>query len=136
VAGGDEKSLEQNRKAMLDYVKSEYKIDAKKLCDILGIKGVNEITTEIIADVRGRITAIKEGDATVETAFPMPGEPTKPGTAGLKEKLTKPTAKPAEVVNQDTGEVTEGDAKEPPVEQPAAEGSPNDPGDALGPDWA
>jgi hypothetical protein len=72
VAGGDAKSVEQNRAAMLTFLKSEYKIDAKKLCRVLGVAGVADITTEMIADVRGRITAIKEGDASVETAFPEP----------------------------------------------------------------
>jgi len=107
VAGGDEKSLGEGRKAAMAFIKKEYGIDEKAVLATLGKAGLADITTDDLATLRGFITAIKEGDATAETCFPgaaVNGSAAK-GTAGLAEKLkSKPaeapqTTKPAEVVD-------------------------------------
>lgn len=85
VAGGDSRSLEQNRKAVLDYLKSEYKVDAKRVCQTLGVSGVSEITTELVGELRGMVTAIKEADASVEDCFPMNEPP--PAADGKKQSF-------------------------------------------------
>ena len=123
VAGGDSKSLSQNRTAMLAYLKSEYKVDVKRLCSSLGVSGVDEITTVMIADIRGRITAIKEGDATVDTCFPFPTREV--GTVDIEATLGKGTEQPmpaggsAETAPQPKAEAED----EAPALEPAAESS-------------
>lgn len=102
VAGGDERSLELNRTAALEYLKREYKVDAARACAALQKAGIADITTEDLATLRGFVTAIKDGDATVETCFPIPAQTNgngKTGVQGLADKLkgqqqTKPEAPP------------------------------------------
>lgn len=137
VAGGDVKGLEQNRKAALDYLKAEYKVDAKRVCAVLGVSGIAEITTEMVSDLRGMVTAIKEGDATVETCFPQEEEPVvadgKKHNFGFNKDKKSEGAKPADEPKQEKGKKADKapDKKAEPAEEPKAAAENLFPGDGA-----
>ena len=93
AAVGDIKTLAANRAAALGYC-AKMGIQKEAVLGALGVPSVEDIGLEHLATLKGLLTAIKEGETTIEQAFRPPApagtsEPSPKGLAGLKEKLEK-----------------------------------------------
>ena len=72
VSLGEATSLEESRKKMLDYFQN-IGVDQQHLFDYLSVEKIEEIDIDMVVELRGLATAIKEGTTTVqETFFPKP----------------------------------------------------------------
>lgn len=81
VSLGQATSLEESRKKMLDYFQ-KIGVDQQHIFDYLSVEKIDEIDIDMVVELRGLATAIKEGTTTVqETFFP------KPATEGVKEEV-------------------------------------------------
>ena len=81
VSLGEATSLEESRMKMMDYF-SKIGVDQQHLFDYLSVTKIDEIDIDMVVELRGLATAIKEGTTTVqETFFP------KPATEGVKEEV-------------------------------------------------
>lgn len=119
VAVGDVKSLAERRQKMLDYYTQKLGVSLERVLAYLEVEEIQKVTLQHVEDLRGLATALKEGDAKIDDVFPEPGAPAKATTTApagaaakidaLADKLQKPatTATTTEVVNKETGEVTE-----------------------------
>jgi hypothetical protein len=77
VAVGDASTLVKRRDAMLVYF-LKLGVTNTKVFTLLGITGVEDITLDHMATLKGLATAIKEGDTTVDEAFAGPTRDPKP----------------------------------------------------------
>lgn len=68
VAIGDVKSLAAKRDEAIRHF-SKMGVSAEAVCALLGRESVDEITIDDIGTLRGIATAIKEGEATIESVF-------------------------------------------------------------------
>lgn len=81
VSIGKATSLEDSRKKMLDYFQ-KIGVDQQHIFDYLSVTKIEEIDIDMVVELRGLATAIKEGTTTVQdTFFP------KPGTIETKEEV-------------------------------------------------
>lgn len=72
VSLGEATSLEESRKKMIDYF-HKIGVDQQHLFDYLSVEKIEEINIDMVVELRGLATAIKEGTTTVqETFFPKP----------------------------------------------------------------
>ncbi len=72
VSIGQSISLEESRKKMLDYF-SKIGVGQQNIFDYLSVSKIEEIDVDMVIELRGLATAIKEGSTTVqETFFPKP----------------------------------------------------------------
>jgi hypothetical protein len=69
VAGGDAKSLEVNRKAVLDLF-TKKGVRPEQIFSFLGIRNAAEMTLEHIGTMNGVVTALKDGAAKLAEFFP------------------------------------------------------------------
>jgi hypothetical protein len=69
VAVGDQKTLGERRKKMLDYFTQKLGVPADKVFALLEISGIEGMTLQHIEILRGIATAIKEGDTTIDKEF-------------------------------------------------------------------
>ncbi len=78
VGAGGKKTLAEKRQLWLNQWKQRG-ISPERVCASLGVVGPEDIGVAELATMQGLYTAIKEGDITVEDAFPEPEEtPVKP----------------------------------------------------------
>lgn len=68
VSLGESMTLETSRANMLAYFKT-IGVDEKQIFDYLSVEKVDEIDTDMVVELRGLATAIKEGTTTVKEAF-------------------------------------------------------------------
>lgn len=115
VAVGDASTLADRRAKMLEYFQ-KMGVVPDRVFALIGVAGIEDITLDHLATLKGLATAIKEGDTTVDEAFPAPapkGGPAPKGAAGKLDALAdamkkpEPAAPPAANVNRETGEVRE-----------------------------
>ena len=76
---GDEKSLEERRKAVFKWI-SQLGIDGARVFAALGIEGESGLDAERLIELQGIRTALKEGDTTLDEAFPPVGAEKPAGT--------------------------------------------------------
>ena len=69
VIAGDAKGIEERRKALVAWLDS-LKIDKKRVWNAMGVAGAADLTPEHIIELGGIYNAIKNGDTTVDDAFP------------------------------------------------------------------
>jgi hypothetical protein len=69
VIAGDAKGIEERRKALVAWLDS-LKIDKKRVWNAMGVAGIADLTPEHIIELGGIYNAIKNGDTTVDDAFP------------------------------------------------------------------
>lgn len=74
VVMGDVKTL-ANRRADAVALFQRYGVSVEQLCAKLEVAGVEDITLEHLVTLRGLVTAIKEGDTTIEDAFGAAAKP-------------------------------------------------------------
>ncbi len=90
---GDAKSLEKRRAIVMQWV-SKLGIDTTRVFAAIGIVGEEDIGTDQLMLLTGLKSAIKEGDTTIEEAFPPLG--TNPDGAPKFVPRQKPAAPPEE----------------------------------------
>lgn len=90
LAAGDIKSLVTNRTEALNYV-ARKGVTQQMVLDALGVKGVEDIGLDELAALRGMITSIKDGEATIETVFAAKDD----SEGGNKPKTEAPKSKSA-----------------------------------------
>lgn len=73
----DETKLQQAKKKALDYFKSKYGAEEKDVLTALGLKSVNQIDAEQVANMRGFIQALKDNEITADELFGWKKETTK-----------------------------------------------------------
>lgn len=88
IANENEEPLETVRKKMLEFFARSHRVTSDQVCDFLGIKGVDDITQDHIAELRTVVTAIQEGEP-VEEFFGK----TQSKTDIAKQKLAERRAK-------------------------------------------
>lgn len=91
AAVGDETTLEQRRSEMVAYFK-KMGVSEQQVFDAVGVKGLDDITLDYLADLKGIATMIREGDSNIETMFPKDGaeaKPSKPPTGRQKASKKK-----------------------------------------------
>ena len=87
AAIGDVKTLANKRAEMMLYFQ-KMGVTPEMIFAVLSVAGVEDIGMDELVTLKGMATAIKEGDTTVEQAFPMlPKEDKGKGINGLKETL-------------------------------------------------
>jgi hypothetical protein len=89
---GQAETLASRRDKMLAYFQ-QLGVPRERVLASLGHSTVDEITLDDLVTLRGKATAIKDGEVSLEEAFPDPNKP-KPGLAGLQERLAN--TRPAE----------------------------------------
>lgn len=88
VIAGSEKPLEERRVAVESWL-SKLSIDQKRVFYALNVKGIEEIGNEELELLTGLRTALKDGDITLDEAFPPIQQEVKQGVDALAEKLKK-----------------------------------------------
>lgn len=92
VIAGTDKGLAERRQRAREWVVS-LKIDEARVFAVLDVKGWDDLTSEHLIDLTGLRTAIKDGETTVDEAFPVLGQeqqPIGPGTGSFKKPATSP----------------------------------------------
>lgn len=105
---GDFQTL-ANRRAITMQNFQKFGVKPEQVLEKLGVKGEDDITLEHIVTLRGMLTALKEGETTVEQMFAKPEQqqPEGKGTQAVKDKLKKKaedTTKGAAATDTTTGE--------------------------------
>ncbi|MDQ5979146.1 MAG: hypothetical protein QG602_2120, partial [Verrucomicrobiota bacterium] len=127
VAVGDEKTLSARREAMMAYFIKLGLTEARVLASI-GVAGVQDITLDKLAILRGYATSLKTGEANIDTVFPDPaanGNAPRSASAILKDLAAKngkhePAKGPSEAGAAQTPARGEGPTHAPAGEQPSA----------------
>lgn len=97
LLNGDAKSLEKRRASILEWIKT-LGVDAKRVWKALGIEGPNDLGLDQIETLLGIHTAIKDGESSIDDAFP--GDPSM--AAGTKNSYKSALMDAIEKVAQDS----------------------------------
>jgi len=92
IAIGDASTLASRREAVMGWI-GKLGIDSARVFAALGIIGADEIGMEQLATLTGVKTAIKDGEVTVDEAFPMVAKKT---TLFPKKKISEPDVEQGE----------------------------------------
>ena len=126
VAIGNAQTLSNRRELALDTIQ-KMGVKREDVFAYLEIKGVEDITLDHLAILRGNLTAIKEGDATVDDVFYPKKVAAKlnPPTNAIAALEAASQTQP-QPYNTDTGEIIDNDTETSPVEAdaPAEEAKP------------
>lgn len=76
TAIGTAATLDKRRKTVLDWI-NKLAIDPKRVWDAIGVKGLDDVGLEQLEILTGLRTAIKDGDITIDEAFPVDREKVK-----------------------------------------------------------
>src|SRR5262245_8676882 len=71
---GDIKTLNDRRQAMIELFKP-FAVTPQGICQLLEVQGVSEIQGEQLLTLQGMLTALREGDTTVEALFAAHSQP-------------------------------------------------------------
>lgn len=107
VAVGDEKTLVERRDRAFGTF-NKMGIPNERVCAAVGVKGIEEITLEHLETLTGLRSAIKEGQTTIDEAFPVAPKETK-GIFGGDQK----PAEPAQATNAPAAEKKPAKEKSP-----------------------
>ncbi|MBN2571308.1 MAG: hypothetical protein JXA68_04210 [Ignavibacteriales bacterium] len=94
----DEQKLVSARKKAFDYFKSEYNISEEQVLNSMGLRSVNQVKSEQIADLRAMMQAIKDGDSTPEEMFNLKTEVKNP----FEEQKTENKEQPKNIEKNET----------------------------------
>jgi hypothetical protein len=112
VAIGDAKTLSSRREAALDMLQ-KMGVKREDVLTYLGVKGVEDITLDHLLLLRGNVTAIKEGDITVDDVFyPKKSSPINPNAGVnavdiLEQAANATQPEPATLAHDDDGVIIE-----------------------------
>jgi len=116
VAVGDMKSLAERRQRAMAYFTGTLGVEEQRVLAVLGRRSVEEVTLDDLATLTGLKTAIKDGEISLENAFPP---------------VTKPSA-----FSSGTPQAPKQPAPEPPMAPAAPKPEPEQPRPAARPDAA
>lgn len=68
----DEQKLVSARKKAIDFFKDTYGVTEDQIIRAMGLNSINQIKAEQIADMRGMMQSLNDGDSTVEEMFGLP----------------------------------------------------------------
>ena len=115
VAVGDQKSLVDKRARTVEWL-AKKGVTLDRVLSAVGAAKLEDIGLDQLETLKGLGTSIKDGELSVEEAFPIPGQAEEPKPTGPKfSKKVDPKPQPA----QDAHEVDQ-PAPTPPVDVPAA----------------
>lgn len=115
---GDYKTLASRRQETLERFK-KLGVSADRVYQRLGIRGEDDLSIELVFQLRTILTAIKEGDTTPEEQFPVPPKPSeRSAESALKGAVTP---EPAEKPGQPK---TEGQTEQPKAPAGKTPGTP------------
>lgn len=97
VAVGDQKSLVDKRARTVEWL-SKKGVTLDRVLAAVGAAKLEDINLDQLETLKGLGTSIKDGELSVEEAFPIPGQTDEPKTTG--PKFRKPEAPPATPVDQ------------------------------------
>jgi hypothetical protein len=92
VVAGDASTLATRRLEALDYL-AKMGVSADRVYHALDLKGLEDLTVDHLVTLRATVTAVRDGDVTLDEAFPDPKHQAeeqakaKAGVAGVKESL-------------------------------------------------
>lgn len=117
--------LDQRRKRAMSWVR-ENKLDEKRFFSGLGIKGIEELNEDQLVTLTGIRTALKDGDTTIDEAFPeleieapsAPAAPPSPPTDDPENTHSRPTLV-EEPISQEEKELAEAGLAPAPKQQQA-----------------
>ena len=93
--GGSKETIELRRGRLLEWV-SKISVSPERVYAALNVQGLEDIGIEQLETLAGLRTAIKDGDTTIDEAFPPLAESDDDkGVQGLKKKLANKAKKPA-----------------------------------------
>ncbi|MDD5458366.1 MAG: hypothetical protein PHF37_03130 [Phycisphaerae bacterium] len=139
VIEGNQKPLTERRAAVESWM-SKLSISKERVFVALGVKGIEEVGNEEIETLTGLRTALRDGDITLEEAFPPIAEEQTPGVEGLKKRLqidkkntaTKPgSANPADTDTPPTAQLDPELAELDRFTQPPPQKTPQDASGAM-----
>lgn len=114
VVMGDFKTLANRREdAIKQFI--AYGVSVEMICGVLGLKGKEDIGLEQLVILKGILTAIQEGDTTVEQAFAA--------SAGERPGVEMPKAKSSSAAEKQPNEHGQQTSAEPASPQPGASAS-------------
>jgi hypothetical protein len=124
VAIGDAETLANKRQALVDYF-GKMGITPDRVFAVVGKQHVEDIGLDELATLRGLATAIKDGDTTVDEAFPQPKDETEQGAkktggvSALKDKIAPATSPESQESGESVEATTEdaGESEIDPVEK-------------------
>lgn len=88
VVAGNIKTLGEARKRALAEC-AALKVTPARVCAVFGRAGVDDLTADDLADLRGILTNIGEGNITADAAFPAPAPAASEPAATQAEQLTE-----------------------------------------------
>jgi len=97
----DEQKVLSARTKAVQFFKDTYAVDEKQLLKAMGLQSVNQIKAEQIADMRGMMQSLKDGDSTVEEMFGL-GLDDKLSSVVNKAKSATEPKQPAETKEEPT----------------------------------
>ena len=97
VAVGDQKSLVDKRARTVEWL-SKKGVTLDRVLAAVGAAKLEDINLDQLETLKGLGTSIKDGELSVEEAFPIPGQTDEPKPTG--PKFRKPEAPPATLVDQ------------------------------------
>jgi hypothetical protein len=95
TAIGDAKTLEARRSEALAYF-GKMGVPMDRILLALGVPAIEDVGVDELTTLSGLKTAIKEGDTTIEQAFPIAEKLAVKGVEGIKEKLANGDGKKKE----------------------------------------
>lgn len=125
---GDIKTLEQRRTLAFEQF-AEFKVTKEMLCEVLEVEGVQDIGLDDLVTLGGILTALKEGDTTVDQTFGK-AAPGKGGGLKTPQAQQQPEGQAGGAQQQPEGGQPQG-GQQPPAAQG---GDPGPAGDLLGGD--
>lgn len=137
TAIGTAATLGKRRTMVVDWI-NKLGIEASRVFAALGVKGIDDVGLEQLEELTGIRTAIKDGETTLDEAFPRPGQEERKETdtaaaQSLKDRVTT-TQAPATSAAP-AGEATEKPAPttQPPKDKPAQTGEADTLNDQIKP---
>src|SRR5690606_7497519 len=89
TAIGNQKTLPERRQSLIEYITQKLGVELSRVLGVVGKEHVEDIDLNDLEDLYGICTAVRDGDITVETAFPqVDGEATDKADSGGQKKAS------------------------------------------------
>ena len=125
---GDAKSLGQRRDAAMQWI-NKLSIDGARVFAALGIEGPSDMTDDHLLTLTGLRTAIRDGETTIDEAFPETATELPPGKINFRKRAEKPAAQAAPQPEPEPAAPEDAQPDESPAEQ-AEQAAPEPSSDA------
>lgn len=114
IIRGDAKTLADRRAQALDYAMKAHAVSAERVCNALGVEGINDIGLDELVTLKGMLQAIKDGDSTVDQLFPEDAQRSS-SSKNLNDRIQREAEREATTTSPGaTDPDAKGDAKDQP----------------------